>query len=249
MYRTLSRFLACALLSLGCSLVGKTAAADLTALSAHFNLQKPDGAGPFPVVMMLPGCSGFKAGAASYDSVQNRLKDAGFLVLRVDYFTARNKERCDGGAVTTRQGAEDVRTVAAYLKSQSFVKQGSINVLGWSFGGGVALDALADDVQAGVDAVVTYYPLCRDLKSWKMRVPALVLFGEADNVVSLDWCKRIFATLSDPNVARLRTFADSYHGFDMSHLPAKTEYRFGTLGYNEAAAKSAWRELEQFLRR
>jgi dienelactone hydrolase len=84
---------------------------------------------------------------------------------------------------------------------------------------------------------------------WKMRVPVLVLFGEADNVVSLDSCKGIFARLSDPNVVRLRTFADSYHGFDMINLPAKTEYRFGTLGYNEAAAKSAWRELEQFLRR
>jgi dienelactone hydrolase len=236
-------------LALGCTLAFKAAAADLSALSAHFNLQKPEGDGPFPAVMLLPGCSGFKSGAPSYDGAQRRLLEAGFAVLRVDYLSARGKERCDGGAVTTRQGAEDVRAVAAYLRSQPFVKRASINVLGWSYGGGVALDALSDEVLAGVDTVIAYYPLCREVRPWKVRTSVLVLFGEADNVVSLDVCNRIFASLPDAASVRLRTYPDAFHGFDMAHLPPKTEYRFGTLGYNESAAKSAWSELEQFLRR
>jgi hypothetical protein len=44
-------------------------------LSKHYRLEKPEGSGPFPAVMMVSGCSGFDAKFAKshYDAVQKRL--------------------------------------------------------------------------------------------------------------------------------------------------------------------------------
>ena len=61
-------------------------------LSKHYRLEKPKGAGPFPAVMMVPGCSGFEYASAkeAYNSGQKRLVELGFVTLRVDYLAARN---------------------------------------------------------------------------------------------------------------------------------------------------------------
>jgi dienelactone hydrolase len=44
-------------------------------------------------------------------------------------------------------------------------------------------------------------------------------------------------------------YDDVHHGFDNFELPAKMQSQFGTLEYNEAAAKSAWIEVTKFLRK
>lgn len=54
-------------------------AKDLDSLSPHFKILKPDGEGPFPVVMMVSGSSGFNTqiGKPHYDSVQASLRNMG----------------------------------------------------------------------------------------------------------------------------------------------------------------------------
>jgi hypothetical protein len=61
-------------------------------LSKHYRLEKPDGAGPFPAVILVPGCSGFEADFQKefYDSMQNQLVKSEFVTLRVNYQAARN---------------------------------------------------------------------------------------------------------------------------------------------------------------
>jgi dienelactone hydrolase len=76
----------------------------------------------------------------------------------------------------------------------------------------------------------------------------LVRFGENDNVVSLEECEQLFSQLARPANADLRTFPNAFHAFDFKGLPARKEYRFGTIGYNEAAAKAAWNEIKSFIR-
>jgi dienelactone hydrolase len=225
-------------------------ARNLDSLSPHFKTLKPDGEGPFPAVMMVSGCSGFDTpvGKPHYDSVQTRLRDMGFVVLRVDYLAARGRTTCDGGAVTVTDAARDVRAVATHLQSQPSVKNGSINALGWSYGGAIVLAALSDDTQTALDTVIAYYPSCRRIKAWNSGAPVLVLFGENDDVVSLDKCQQLFSKLTKPATADLRTYPDAFHAFDFRGLPAKKEYRFGTIGYNEAAAKAAWNEPRSFIK-
>jgi len=97
--------------------------------------------------------------------------------------------------------------------------------------------------------VIAYYPGCQKVRPWKSDVPVLVLFGENDDVVSLDKCRRIFSELHDSETIALHTYPDSLHAFDFAGLPAKTKYRSGTVGYNETAAKAAWNELRRFIKR
>lgn len=220
-------------------------------LARHYRLQKPDGTGPFPAVMMVSGCSGFDAFKGHYDVVQSRLVELGFVTLRVNYLAARNATSCQPN-VSTQEVAADIRIAAEYLKQQPFVKKGAINVIGWSYGASSALQALGpsysqDPVQ--VDAVVAYYPHCDFVQQrWDSEAPVLVLAGTLDNVAPLRKCNYLFRGMPSQKLV-IRTYDDAHHCFDMSELPAETQYEFGTIGYNESAAKSAWLEVTNFLRK
>lgn len=222
-------------------------------LSKHYRLEKPDGAGPFPSVMMVPGCSGFGADFQKkfYDSVQNQLVELGFVTLRVDYLAARGLSSC-AGTVSTDAVGDDIRIAASYLKQQSFVKKATTNVMAWSYGGAGALMALRrtnSQEPAQVDAVVAYYPYCAGVRPWDSEVPVLVLVGAIDNVAPLGICESIFGALPKRDKLTVRVYKDARHAFDNFQLPPEMQYAFGTLGYNEAAAKSAWKESTTFLRR
>ena len=220
-------------------------------LSKHYRLEKPKGAGPFPAVMMVPGCSGFEFGKEHYNSVQKRLVELGFVTLRVDYLASRNVSSC-ANAVSAEEVAADIGIAAGYLKEQTFVKKDRLNVLGWSYGAAGALQALGRTYNrepVKVDAVVAYYPYCVVVQQrWDSKAPVLVLVGMLDNVAPERRCTNIFRGLPDERFT-IRTYEDAHHGFDDFKLPAETQYRFGTLGYNKAAAESAWMEVTNFLRR
>jgi len=111
------------------------------------------------------------------------------------------------------------------------------------------LKALSKDTHSAVDAGIAYYPSCRTLKPWKSVVPVLVLFGENDDVVSLDKCKQTFSHLPYPGVVELHTYPDAVHAFDFKGLPEKAEYPFGTIGYDDTAATAAWNALQRFAKR
>lgn len=225
--------------------------ASINRLEQYVKLEKPTGEGPFPVVLLLPGCKGFhtRVGGPYYDSVESNLIKDGYVVARVDYFSANDQESCNNGAVSIARGAKDTVEVAKWLQAQSYVKHGSVNILGWSFGGGAALATLSDNVGTTVNAVVAFYPGCRHVKPWKQATPTLVLFGQSDNVVSLDTCKQVFAAISDPASLQLHTYANAYHLFDFRGLPDRVQYPVGTIGYNKVAATAAWDTVLKFLHR
>jgi dienelactone hydrolase len=224
-------------------------------LSKHYQLEKPDGTGFFPAVMMVPGCSGFDAEfqKAFYDGVQSQLVNLGFVTLRVNYLAARNVPIC-WPHVPIENVAGDISIAAEYLRQQPFVKKGTINVMGWSYGGAGALQALLrteNREPVHVDAVVVYYPACERAQKWdsEITVPALVLVGANDNVAPFWQCEEIFGDISKRPNLTVRKYDNAHHSFDNSTLPAEKQYVFGTLGYNEAAAKSAWKEVINFLRK
>ena len=222
-------------------------------LESHYALERPGGNGPFPAVMMVPGCSGFSGRIAKshYARVAKKLKNQGFVVLRVDYLAARGLSSCWPN-VSQEEVAKDIVTAMRYLRFQSFVKTAAINVLGWSYGGGGALIALSegpDRSPARVGAVVAYYPDCQLAGPWEVDVPVLVLSGSKDNVVSSSHCKSLLSQKPARDHVKFLLYPDAHHGFDSLELPSEMQYRFGTLGYNEKAAKAAWEVVEGFLRR
>jgi len=227
--------------------------ADLSeALEKHYRLEKPDGNGPFPAVMMVSGGSGFNASFAEghYDAVQRELVNLGFVTLRVDYLGARNAASLM--EVSVEQVATDIAVSAEYLREKAFVKKGAINIIGWSYGGASALQALGRTYNrkaVEVDAVVAYYPACNLVQQkWESEVPVLVLVGTADNIAPVRHCEFLFRGLPGHRFT-LKVYDDAHHCFDMIGLPPERQYEWGTIGYKETAAKSAWLEVTKFLKK
>jgi len=223
-------------------------------LAKYYHLEKPKGEGPFPAVMLVPGCTGFNFSKAPnfYKNVQNKLVELGFATLRVDYHAVRNIETCM--ETTTTSAGNDICIAADYLNKQTFVKKGAINVIGWSFGGGAVFRALrgtGSREAAKVDVAVTYHPYCNAARRWKSDVPVLVLMGTKDNITPVSACEYLFSTLPKRDRLTMRVYEDAHHYFDMSELPPETTSPgvTGTIGYNKSAAEAAWIEVTKFLKR
>src|ERR1700724_3196497 len=58
-------------------------------------LARPDGAGPFPAVVVLHGCAGFSAAGSL--QLTDQLKDWGYVALMVDSLTPRGLTTACGG--------------------------------------------------------------------------------------------------------------------------------------------------------
>lgn len=223
-------------------------------LAKYYHLEKPKGEGPFPAVMLVPGCHGFNSRLVPsfYKNIQNKLVELGFATLRVDYIAARNIESCMG--TNTTSAGNDICIAADYLNQQTFVKKGSVNVIGWSFGGAALFRALRSTggrEAAQIDIGVAYYPYCNAARRWKSDVPVLVLMGTKDNITPVSACEYLFSTLPKRDRLTIRIYEDAHHLFDMDELPPETtsEVVTGTIGYNKAAAEAAWIEVTKFLKR
>jgi dienelactone hydrolase len=222
-------------------------------LAALYDVQKPEGSGPFPAVVAVSGCSGFhtRFGEPRYNKVMSDLRDAGFVTIRVDYIGARNLRSCYPGylAVTKDEVVGDIFLAIKHLLDSGFVKASSINVLGWSYGGGSALKALSkmpDKSDIKIGAVAAYYPHCKDVDRWNVAVPVLVLFGGEDTVAPPALCKELFAGDVSKHI-KIEEYPGAYHGFDNFTCPPKIESQFGTVGYHKEAAEKAWSALMKFL--
>jgi len=224
------------------------------ALSTHYFLEKPNGDGPFPAVIMVPGCGGFDTENRKehYDGVQSRLVALGFVTLRVNSLAARNATNCRQAMLFPSEGTGDIYISVEYLMQLPFVKKEAINIIGWSWGGAATLLALSPpegQISIPLAAVVTYYPACKWAGKWDSDVPVLVLGASLDNIAPFNQCEALFNAL--PNRAKLsvRVYEGAHHVFDNPAFQPEVQSAFGTKGYNEAAAKSAWIEATKFLKR
>jgi len=108
-------------------------------------LQLPDddpGAGRLPVVLLCSGFQGLKELIPA--KLWGRLTAAGYACFAFDY---RGFGTSDGepGRVLPTEQAEDVSSAVTLLQQQPKLDPDRIGVLGWGFGGGVAVQAAADD--------------------------------------------------------------------------------------------------------
>ncbi len=205
----------------------------------------PEGSGPHPVVVLVSGCNGFESPA--YQRREDRLKTMGFATARVDYMEARDAGGCAYQPTKSRI-ARDISFVVEHLSGLEAVKRNSINVLGWSSGGGGALSMMSklqerSDLQ--VATVSAFYPVCANVFPWSGNVPVLMLLASDDNIAPAALCKKLAGKINDANI-EVREYAGAYHGFEDSDLPQKSEGSFGTMGYDEEASENAWSALAGF---
>lgn len=237
------------------SIVAADNADHAKALSTHYRLEKPNGDGPFPAVIMVPGCGGFDTENLKehYDGVQSRLVALGFATLRVNSLAARNAANCRQAMLFPSEGTGDIYIAVEYVMQQPFVKKEAINIIGWSWGGAAALLALSlpeGQISIPFASVVTYYPPCKWAGKWDSDVPVLILGASLDNVCPFNQCEALFGTLPNRDKHTVRVYEDAHHAFDNPAFQSEVQSLVGgTKKYNEAAAKSAWIEVTSFLKK
>jgi dienelactone hydrolase len=210
-------------------------------------LVRPDGDGPFPAVVVLPGCTGI---SGHYTTIADRLRQWGYVAVMVDSLGPRGLSSMCGyffpGQMT------DAFAALQYLSRVSFVDPERVAVLGYSQGGISALMAVADisitqSFERKFRAAIAYYPLC-SIPAATMTAPTLILIGEADDWSPVETCRQLVG-LTQQEGARidLKVYPGAYHNFDVRLFKPGIRYLGYWLEYNEPAAKDAEEKMHAFL--
>ena len=219
-------------------------------------LVKPDGAGPFPAIVLLHGCSGLSASlrrAPSSSRWIESLLQWGYGVLAFDSFAARE------GFSTCGREAEFYRVAdafgaLAFLAKRRDIDGARIAVLGFSSGGIAALSAVEQRDYAPFElpselhfsAAIAFSPVC--VPEGVMSAPALVLVGELDDWSPVARCRFMVADSEARGAPiKLVVYPGAAHDFGDAALRPLRQ-RFGHFSaYNRAAAEDAIAQVKAFL--
>lgn len=209
-------------------------------------LARPNGAGPYPAVVELHGCSGFGTLDVAVSEV---LKSFGYVALALGSLGDRNL--CSGD-ISDGMLAEAFDAYAAldWLAQQSNVDPGRVALLGFSLGGGGTLDAvepglIEDKKPRHFRAAVAYYPWCKD-RDGLTTVPTLVFVGDKDDWTHASWCREMMARRDGKGPAvTLVLYPGATHAFN-APAPLR-EYLGHHLEYDAKATADAWRQVRSFL--
>jgi dienelactone hydrolase len=197
-------------------------------------LYKPEGKGPFPIVIALHGCGGL---ASRSESVQARYREwaedlvkGGKAVLLPDSYGSRglgpqcrvNERRITG----RRERVADIMAARKWLGQQTWAMPDRISLLGWASGASALLWAvrpqLPDHVEPDFRSAIAFYPDCRASSGlgWSARVPTLVLIGGKDDVSSPPACRQMVdGARGRSALTRIVVYPTAYHDFDRINLP------------------------------
>lgn len=110
-------------------------------------LQCPDGEPPkggFPAIIVCSGYQGLKELIPG--KLWGAITDAGFACFSFDYRGFGTSDGDPGRLIPMEQVA-DVRNAFTWLAQQSEVNVDRIGLIGWGFGGGIVVQAAADDAR------------------------------------------------------------------------------------------------------
>ena len=180
-------------------------------------LEKPNGDGPFPAVVLLHTCYGLSAHDEFWSK---KLVGWGYVVLTVDSLSPRGIEYlCDGRSIKPApwHRALDGYGAKAFLSRQPFIDENRIGVMGMSHGGMALLEIIKQSTLEGqnlkpFDAAVAYYPLCGSPEPHN--TPTLILIGSEDSWTPAIQCEEYLAGMESPHQLELKVFPGAHHLFD-----------------------------------
>ncbi|MXZ79460.1 MAG: prolyl oligopeptidase family serine peptidase [Acidimicrobiia bacterium] len=208
--------------------ISDTAAMPLLDLWAK--LFVPDGAGPFPVVIVVPGSLGLQAHHLAHAST---ITDSGIAACAIDPFGPRDVVSTVDNQIqySFAASAWDVLATAEYLADRPEIDASRIGAQGHSRGGSAVLSAASVHFAAASDApqlagVYAAYPWCGhqflNPAVGSTRVRAII--GDLD-----DWCSptqvqaHIHAIRVAGSDASVRILPNAHHSFDrtapLEHVP------------------------------
>jgi dienelactone hydrolase len=236
-------------------------------------LYKPDGEGPFPVVIALHGCGGLAGHSEPvlprYRDWAEQLLTDGKAVLLPDSYGSRElgpqchvKER---RITARRERVTDILAARQWLMQQPWAARDRVSLMGWANGGSALLWAVrpqlsSHHVEPDFRSAIAFYPDCR-LSSglgWSARVPTLVLIGAKDDVNSPPACRQMIDGAHGRSaLARIVVYPSAYHDFDRANLPLRamgptadaTDPEKGHVGTDVEARADAQKRVEEWLAR
>jgi dienelactone hydrolase len=207
------------------------------AATLHAQLFKPEGSGPFPVVIALHGCGGLGGHAepvqARYrDWAEELLKDGKAVLFPDSYGSRELGPQCrvrERRVTARRERVTDILAARQWLMQQSWVARDRISLMGWANGASALLWAVRPQLllrhaEPDFRSAVAFYPDCR-LSSglgWSARVPTLLLIGAKDDVSSPPACRQMVEGAHGRSaLTRIVVYPSAYHDFDRPNLPVQ----------------------------
>ena len=241
------------------ALVASTAAAEAVTLGdIPATIIKPNGAGPFPAVVILHDCSGLgPRSSGAPGRWAEKLVDWGYVVILPDSFSTRGypngvctePPRRGRQAVRFERRADDARAALAHLRTLGYVRKESIGLMGGSHGGASTLATLSTP-GSGFAAAVALYPRCSAFSHLKPDVPLLILAGELD-----DWTPAKECTPLAGEKVSVKVYPGAHHSFDSARPERYVKERInpsapGGRGATTGGQPEAWadgvRQVEGF---
>lgn len=236
-----------------------------------FLFRPAQGDGPFPAVVVLPPCGGM--GLNSFDWAE-RLTKEGYVALLVESNTARGITRnCSNQpAIKLDQQMVDAAAALEHLRRLTIVMGDRLAVLGFSFGGMVALRMASATYQKdmafgprGLKAVASFYPWCdRNGRGYDSRdivtdgippdiVTPTMLFagGKDDESLPQPCIENVERVRSRGRPISLKLYPNATHGFDMRNygLEGRRNPQGYFYRYDPDATANSWREVNAFFAR
>jgi dienelactone hydrolase len=221
-------------------------------------LRRPNGAGPFPAVVLVPACGRF--GSSVDRDWGEALSSWGYVALTLDIFTAHGilgRTTCLYAA--DPELAEDTYRGLDLLIERKLVDARRVFIAGFGRGGSLAFAAVGRDgairnAKHKFRAAIAFYPPCGDAKG-VMAVPTLVMVGARDER-TLDQCRKMAAGQDDMGISRqpdagapirLVVLPDAYAGFDAPAFQKPVDMLGLHFEYSKPATEEAKKVLRQFL--
>jgi dienelactone hydrolase len=220
-------------------------------------MAKPDGAGPFPAVIVLHGCAGM------HDTTKQRLVDElvgwGYAVLFVDSYATRGIDHaCTSSASATfLRRRPDAYGALVFLARKTFVDPHRVAAVGFSAGAWVTLsvaepksfELFAPPSNLRFRVAVAFNPPCLQAVA-RPEIPTLIFVGALDDwTPAADCSSKIAMWGNDGPPVDLIVYPGAYHGFYYSCLqPGRTLFDHW-VEFNGEAADNADQRLHQFLDR
>ena len=175
-----------------------------------------------------------------------RLAGEGYRALAVDLYRGSTADTPQDAQALMQTAMESPENMLANLQAATtFLREEGnaprIGIMGWCFGGGMALNGAIAQPEA-LDALVMYYGRVRDAEQSELDaldMPIMGHFGEEDSSIPVENVQAFEQLLNDlGKTAEIYTYADAGHAFANP----------SGQNYNADAAATAWDRTTRFLR-
>jgi dienelactone hydrolase len=242
----------------------------------HMALYKPEGAGPFPGVVLFHQCAGLggprRPNVAMLDWAKEAVSRA-YAVLLIDSLSPRGVDTvCYGpkGGVNLPRGVKDALQAAAHLRSFEFIDKKRIALAGYSWGAMVGVLASSKRwaftlrPRERFAAVVSFYPGCRTLTPRSAKPyeivqpdidrPLLVLMGELDREGHADECvAKLNNVKAGGAPVEWHVYPEATHCWDCRQLDGRSKIdargNHVTYRYHAEITRDSARRMFEFLER